>query len=120
VATLLAFADAPSTITGIDHLRGHETDRLTALANEIGRLGGEVIEHPEALEIHPRPLHGGAWEAYADHRMATSGALAGVVVPGVTVDDIGTTAKTLPEFPELWRGMFARESTSTHWESLPL
>jgi 3-phosphoshikimate 1-carboxyvinyltransferase len=120
VATLLAFADAPSTITGIGHLRGHETDRLTALANEIGRLGGEVIEHPEALEIHPRPLHGGAWEAYADHRMATSGALAGVVVPGVTVDDIGTTAKTLPEFPELWRGMFARESTSTHWESLPL
>jgi 3-phosphoshikimate 1-carboxyvinyltransferase len=120
IATLLAFADGPSTITGIGHLRGHETDRLTALATELGRLGGEVIEHPESLEIHPRPLHGGAWEAYADHRMATSGALAGLVVPGVTVDDIGTTAKTLPEFPELWRGMLARDAAGTHWESLPL
>ena len=95
-------------------------DRLTALATELNRLGGEVIEHPESLEIHPRPLHGGAWEAYADHRMATSGALAGVAVSGVTVDDIGTTAKTLPEFPELWRAMFARDATATHWESLPL
>lgn len=120
IATLLAFADGPSTITGIGHLRGHETDRLTALATELNRLGGEVIEHPESLEIHPRPLHGGAWEAYADHRMATSGALAGVAVSGVTVDDIGTTAKTLPEFPELWRAMFARDATATHWESLPL
>ncbi|TPX05162.1 3-phosphoshikimate 1-carboxyvinyltransferase, partial [Schumannella luteola] len=102
IATLLAFADGPSTITGIGHLRGHETDRLTALATEIGRLGGEVAELDEGLEITPRALHGGAWEAYADHRMATSGALAGLVVPEVTVDDIGTTAKTLPEFPELW------------------
>lgn len=120
VATLLAFADGPSTVSGIGHLRGHETDRLTALATEIGRLGGEVVEHEEALEIHPRPLHGGAWEAYADHRMATSGALAGLVVPGVTVDDIATTAKTLPEFPQLWHRMLARETQSTRWEPLPL
>jgi 3-phosphoshikimate 1-carboxyvinyltransferase len=119
-ATLLAFADGPSTVSGIGHLRGHETDRLTALASEIGRLGGEVIEHPESLEIHPRPLHGGAWQAYADHRMATSGALAGLAVPGVTVDDIATTAKTLPEFPELWHRMLARDEQTTHWESLPL
>ena len=120
IATLLAFADGPSTVSGIGHLRGHETDRLTALATELGRLGGEVVEHAESLEIRPRALHGGAWEAYADHRMATSGALAGLVVPGVTVDDIRTTAKTLPEFPELWQRMLARGSTSTHWEPLPL
>ncbi|AYF98730.1 3-phosphoshikimate 1-carboxyvinyltransferase [Protaetiibacter intestinalis] len=120
VATLLAFADGPSTVTGIGHLRGHETDRLAALAAELGRLGGEVVELDEGLEIHPRPLHGGAWEAYADHRMATSGALAGLVVPGVTVDDIGTTAKTLPEFPELWGRMLGRSAQGTHWESLPL
>jgi 3-phosphoshikimate 1-carboxyvinyltransferase len=120
VATLLAFADGPSTVSGIGHLRGHETDRLAALATEIGRLGGEVIEHEEALEIHPRPLHGGGWQAYADHRMATSGALAGLVVPEVTVDDIGTTAKTLPEFPELWHRMLARDARATRWESLPL
>lgn len=120
IATLLAFADGPSRIEGIGHLRGHETDRLTALATEIGRLGGEVTEHDEGLEIHPRPLHGGAWESYADHRMATSGALAGLVVQGVTVDDIGTTAKTLPEFPELWNRMLGRGAAGTHWESLPL
>lgn len=120
IATLLAFADGPSTVSGIGHLRGHETDRLAALATEIGRLGGEVIEHPESLEIHPRELHGGAWEAYADHRMATSGALAGLVVEGVTVDDIATTAKTLPEFPQLWHRMLARDEQSTRWESLPL
>jgi 3-phosphoshikimate 1-carboxyvinyltransferase len=120
VATLLAFADGPSTITGIGHLRGHETDRLAALATEIGRLGGEVVELDDGLEVRPRPLHGGAWEAYADHRMATSGALAGLVVPGVTVDDIATTAKTLPEFPELWGRMLGRETGATHWESLPL
>lgn len=120
IATLLAFADAPSTVSGIGHLRGHETDRLTALATEIGRLGGEVVEHEEALEIHPKPLHGGAWEAYADHRMATSGALAGLVVPEVTVDDIATTAKTLPEFPELWNRMLGRDLQTTRWESLPM
>ncbi len=120
VATLLAFADGPSTVTGIGHLRGHETDRLAALATEIGRLGGEVVELEDGLEIRPRPLHGGAWEAYADHRMATSGALAGLVVPEVTVDDIGTTSKTLPEFPELWARMLGREPGATRWETLPL
>ena len=120
VATLLAFADGPSTVSGIGHLRGHETDRLAALATELGRLGGEVVEHEESLEIRPRPLHGGAWEAYADHRMATSGALAGLVVPGVTVDDIGTTAKTLPEFPELWNRMMGRDARTMRWEPLPL
>jgi len=120
IATLLAFADGPSTVSGIGHLRGHETDRLTALATEINRLGGDVVEHDEALEIRPKPLHGGAWEAYADHRMATSGALAGLVVPDVTVDDIATTAKTLPEFPELWSRMLGRDAQTTRWESLPL
>ncbi len=120
IATLLAFADGPSRVTGIGHLRGHETDRLAALAAEIGRLGGEATELDDGLEIRPRPLHGGAWEAYADHRMATSGALAGLVVPGVTVDDIATTAKTLPEFPELWNRMLARDPRATHWEPLQL
>ncbi|QEO10439.1 3-phosphoshikimate 1-carboxyvinyltransferase [Protaetiibacter larvae] len=120
IATLLAFADGTSRITGIGHLRGHETDRLAALATEIGRLGGEVVEFDDGLEIRPRPLHGGAWEAYADHRMATAGALAGLVVPEVTVDDIGCTAKTLPEFPELWDRLLDRDPHATRWESLPL
>jgi 3-phosphoshikimate 1-carboxyvinyltransferase len=104
LVALAALASGPSRITGIGHLRGHETDRLAALAAEITALGGDVTELEDGLAITPRPLHGGEWKSYEDHRMATAGALLGLVVPGLTVDDIGTTAKTLPEFPELWAG----------------
>ncbi len=103
IVALLAFADGPSRVTGIGHLRGHETDRLAALATELNRLGGAVTELEDGLAIDPRPLHGDVWRSYEDHRMATAGALVGLVVEGVEVDDIGTTAKTLPQFPELWR-----------------
>jgi len=101
-AGLAALATTASRITGIGHLRGHETDRLAALAADISGLGGRVTEEPEGLAFEPAPLHGGSWAAYADHRMATTGALLGLVVPGVVVDDIGTTSKTLPEFPVMW------------------
>lgn len=104
-AALAALATSGSRITGIGHLRGHETDRLAALVAEITGLGGRVTELPDGLAFEPAPLHGGAWAAYADHRMATTGALLGLVVDGVVVDDIGTTAKTLPQFPELWKAM---------------
>jgi 3-phosphoshikimate 1-carboxyvinyltransferase len=106
-AALAALATTPSRITGIGHLRGHETDRLAALATEITGLGGRVTELDEGLAFEPAALHGGPWRAYADHRMATTGALLGLVVPGVVVDDIATTAKTLPEFPALWEQMRA-------------
>lgn len=105
VAGLAALADTPSRLRGIGHLRGHETDRLAALAAEIGSLGGDVRVLPDGLEIHPRPLHGGRWGSYADHRMATTGALVGLRVPGVVVDDIATTGKTLPDFPGMWQAM---------------
>jgi 3-phosphoshikimate 1-carboxyvinyltransferase len=101
-AGLAALATTASRITGIGHLRGHETDRLAALAAEITGLGGRVTEEPEGLAFEPAPLHGGAWASYADHRMATTGALLGLVLPGLTIDDIGTTSKTLPEFPAMW------------------
>jgi 3-phosphoshikimate 1-carboxyvinyltransferase len=104
LVALAALADGPSRITGIGHLRGHETDRLAALAAEISGLGGSVTELEDGLAIEPAPLHGGPWRAYEDHRMATAGAIIGLAVPGVEIDDIGTTAKTLPEFPELWTG----------------
>ncbi|MDA3804530.1 3-phosphoshikimate 1-carboxyvinyltransferase [Clavibacter sp. CT19] len=104
LVALAALADGPSRITGIGHLRGHETDRLAALAAEITRLGGSVTELEDGLAIEPAPLHGGLWHAYEDHRMATAGAIIGLAVPGVEIDDIGTTAKTLPQFPELWLG----------------
>lgn len=106
VAALCALADSESRLTGIAHLRGHETDRLAALVTEINRLGGDAEETADGLIIRPRPLHAGVFHSYADHRMATAGAIIGLAVEGVEVEDIGTTAKTMPEFPELWRGMF--------------
>jgi len=109
LAALAALASEPSRLTGIGHLRGHETDRLAALRDDIARLGGSVTELDgpagDGLAIDPAPLHGGPWLAYDDHRMATSGALLGLAVEGIEVDDIGSTAKTLPEFPELWQQM---------------
>jgi 3-phosphoshikimate 1-carboxyvinyltransferase len=102
IVALAALANSPSRITGIGHLRGHETDRLAALAAEINSLGGSVTELDDGLLIEPRPLRGGAWRSYEDHRMATAGAILGLAVPGVRIDDIGTTAKTLPQFPGLW------------------
>ncbi|KAM9863558.1 3-phosphoshikimate 1-carboxyvinyltransferase [Leucobacter sp. BZR 635] len=99
-----------SEITGIGHTRHHETDRIAALVAEINALGGRAEELPDGIAIHPAPLHGGLWHAYADHRIATTGALIGLVVPGVLVDDIGCTSKTLPEFPKLWADMLSGES----------
>ncbi|MBF6436563.1 3-phosphoshikimate 1-carboxyvinyltransferase [Nocardia cyriacigeorgica] len=105
VAALAALADSPSYLRGIAHLRGHETDRLAALSTEINRLGGNVTETEDGLEIVPAPLTGGRWHSYADHRMATAGAILGLTVPGVEIEDIGTTAKTLPDFVSLWERM---------------
>lgn len=112
VAALAALADGPSHLRGIAHLRGHETDRLAALATEIQRLGGSASETDDGLTIVPAPLHGGLWHAYADHRMATAGAILGLKVAGVDVDDIGTTAKTLPGFEHMWADMLAGAEAS--------
>lgn len=99
---LAAFADAPSTLHGIGHIRGHETDRIAALVSNLRALGGDAEELADGIRITPAPLHGGVWKAHHDHRIATAGAVIGLRVPGVHVDDIGATAKTLPEFPQLW------------------
>lgn len=107
LVALAALADGPSTIVGIGHIRHHETDRLAALATEINGLGGNVTELDDGLRIEPAPMHAGPWRAYADHRMATSGAIVGLAVPGVVVDDIATTGKTLPQFTALWEQMLA-------------
>ncbi len=102
---IAAFAEEPTTFRGIGHIRLHETDRIAALAEGLRALGGEAEELPDGLRVLPRPLHGGPWAAHHDHRMATTGALVGLRVPGVEIDDIGTTAKTLPEFVALWERM---------------
>lgn len=107
VAALAALAatGATSRLSGIAHLRGHETDRLAALSTEINRLGGDCRETSDGLVITATPLKPGLWHAYADHRMAMAGAIVGLRVPGVEVDDIAATTKTLPEFPQLWAEM---------------
>ena len=105
IAAIAALADGETVLTGIAHLRGHETDRLAALATEINALGGDVTETDDGLIIRPAALRGGLWHSYEDHRMATAGALIGLAVDGIEVDDIATTAKTLPQFVELWTRM---------------
>ncbi|GAA1534549.1 3-phosphoshikimate 1-carboxyvinyltransferase [Actinomadura kijaniata] len=105
LAALAALADGPSRLTGIAHLRGHETDRLAALVTEINGLGGDVRELPDGLEIRPRPLRGGVFRTYDDHRMVMAAALLGLAVPGVEVENVATVGKTLPNFTELWTAM---------------
>jgi 3-phosphoshikimate 1-carboxyvinyltransferase len=107
IAAVAALADSASRLRGIGHLRLHETDRLAALAKELNALGGQVTEGDDELIIEPRPLSGGVFATYDDHRLATAAAVLGLVVPGVRVEDIGTTGKTLPDFPGLWHAMLA-------------
>ena len=102
VAAVAALAVEPSHLRGIAHLRGHETDRLKALATELNRLGGDVEETDDGLIIRPRPLRGGRLATYDDHRMAHAAAVLGLVVPGILVENIVTTAKTYPGFVDDW------------------
>jgi 3-phosphoshikimate 1-carboxyvinyltransferase len=106
VAALCALASTPSRLRGIAHIRGHETDRLTALAVELRGLGAAVDEHPDGLSITPAPLHGGEFKTYADHRMAHAAVIVGSAVEGVLVENVATTAKTFPGFAEVWAELF--------------
>ena len=105
IAAVAALAESPSSLRGIGHLRLHETDRLVALRTEINNLGGAVTEEETALHIQPKPLHSGVFHTYEDHRLATAGAVIGLVVRGVEVENIATTRKTLPDFPGLWSNL---------------
>jgi 3-phosphoshikimate 1-carboxyvinyltransferase len=105
IAALCALADSPSHLRGIGHLRKHETDRLAALTREINALGGNVTEEETALHITPAPMHAGVFHTYDDHRLATAGAVLGLVIEGIEVENIATTRKTLPDFPGLWSSL---------------
>jgi 3-phosphoshikimate 1-carboxyvinyltransferase len=113
LAGLAALADSPSRLRGIAHIRTHETDRLAALARELTRLGAEVIELPDGLEIRPKPLHGTVFETYDDHRMAHAAAVIGLAIPGIQLTDVACTSKTLPEFPALWSAMVGNSQGGT-------
>ena len=110
IVAIAALADSPSEITGIGHIRHHETDRLAALAANLNLLGGAVTELEDGLQIEPRPLTGGIWRSHHDHRMATAGAIIGLAVDGIDVENIAATAKTLPQFTELWHSMIADDA----------
>lgn len=115
LAALATLADSPSRLRGVAHIRAHETDRLTALAKELSAIGAEVYQTEDGLEITPRPLHGGLFETYDDHRMAHAAAVIGLVVPGIELTDVACTAKTLPEFPALWNSMVG--ASNERWAS---
>lgn len=106
VAALCALASTRSHLTGIGHIRGHETDRLAALARELGALGADVTEHPDGLTIRPAALHGGVFHTYADHRMAHAGVIIGAAVEDVLVENITTTSKTFTDFAPFWADLF--------------
>jgi 3-phosphoshikimate 1-carboxyvinyltransferase len=102
LVSIALFANSKTTLSGIAHLRGHETDRLAALVENIKSIGGDAEETSDGLIIRPTTLKAGMWKAFDDHRMATAGAVIGLVVSGIEVDDIKTTSKTLPEFEKMW------------------
>ena len=106
VAALCALASGPSHLRGVAHIRGHETDRLSALATELAGLGATVTERPDGLDLEPATLHGGVWHTYADHRMAHAGVILGAAVDGVLVENVATTSKTFTDFAPFWAGLF--------------
>jgi 3-phosphoshikimate 1-carboxyvinyltransferase len=106
VAALCALAGTPSRLRGVAHIRGHETDRLEALARELGGLGADATETDDGLTLRPATLHGGVFHTYADHRMAHAGVIVGLAVEGVAVEDVGTTSKTFPGFADAWSRLF--------------
>jgi 3-phosphoshikimate 1-carboxyvinyltransferase len=110
VAALCALAGSPSRLRGVAHIRGHETDRLTALAVELSGLGARVEEHRDGLTIAPAQLHGGEFKTYADHRMAQAAVVVGSAVEGVLVENVATTSKTYPGFADAWSAMFTGAS----------
>jgi 3-phosphoshikimate 1-carboxyvinyltransferase len=109
IAALAALAETKTIIRGVAHLRGHETDRLSALVNEINALGGKATETADGMIIEPAPLRAGLWRTYEDHRMATAGAIIGLRVSGVEIEDITVVSKTIPQFVELWNQMLEQQ-----------
>lgn len=108
IIALATLANSPSVITGIAHLRGHETDRLAALTKEINSIGGRATELEDGIRIEPSSeLRGDIWHTYEDHRMATAGAIIGLRVLGIVIEDINVVSKTMPDFVKLWTRMLA-------------
>ncbi len=110
LTAVAALASGPSVFTGIGHQRAQECDRLAALAREISALGGDVTEHPDSLQIRPRPLRGdgAVFASYDDHRLVMAAAVLGLAVPGLHVRNAATVRKTFPGFISSWAAMLGR------------
>ncbi|MEO6019471.1 MAG: 3-phosphoshikimate 1-carboxyvinyltransferase [Knoellia sp.] len=114
VAALAALAHGPTLIRGVAHIRGHETDRLAALARELSALGTQVTETEDGLHIKPSPrstLSPTTFHTYSDHRMVMAGAVISLAVAGLVIEDVATVAKTLPTFTDLWAAMLGQPTT---------
>jgi 3-phosphoshikimate 1-carboxyvinyltransferase len=98
LACVAPFAEGPTRIRNVAHMRHKETDRVSAVVTELSRLGVQVEEHPDGMTIHPGPVHAGTVATYDDHRMAMSFSLLGLRVPGIIIADPGCTSKTYPEY----------------------
>ncbi|MEU6249833.1 3-phosphoshikimate 1-carboxyvinyltransferase [Glycomyces sp. NPDC047010] len=103
LAALFGVSQGPFAIRGVAHIRGHETDRVSALVTELRKIGADVDEYEDGFRVNSGGRGpGGTWSTYADHRMAHAGAVAGLVVPGLVLDDVACTSKTWPDFAEVW------------------
>lgn len=107
IAAMAALATSPSRLTGVAHLRGHETDRLAALVTEINRFGGNAEELSDGLAISPKPLHAETFRTYDDHRMAHAGVVIALRVPETYVENVATTVKTYPNFAPVWERLMS-------------
>ncbi len=112
LAALFGLNRGPSSIRGVAHIRGHETDRIAALTKELTKLGAEVLEYDDGLKISGRATRPMTWETYADHRMAHAGAIVGLVTPGFKVSDVACTSKTWPDFAEAWERAILRDGNA--------
>lgn len=107
IAVLAAFADHTSHLHGVAHIRGHETDRLAALEEDLNGVGAKVEQTEDGLTIHPKLLRSNRWLTYADHRMVTAGALLGLMIDDIVLDDVDCVSKTMPDFVRRWTTMLA-------------
>ena len=98
LAAIAPFASSPTHIRNVGLIRHHETDRIAAMAAELGKLGVAVEEYPDGLRIQPGCQHGATIDSYHDHRMAMGFAVAGLVIPGVEIAHADAVAKTFPDF----------------------
>jgi 3-phosphoshikimate 1-carboxyvinyltransferase len=112
LGAVACFAEGPTTIRDVAHIRHKETDRLAALATELRKVGAQVDEFADGLTITPGPTRGAIIDTYNDHRMAMSLALVGLRTPGVVIRDPGCVAKTYPGFWRDWQALFSNVGTS--------